>query len=258
MKCRKGLEKRMKFHSIKKLDETGLVRTVCTFREEGKWKYGEDGCLENYVELGKELGIGPERMVRPSQTHTTVVRAVSGKNAGNGVLRPPDEGDCDGLMTNEKNLLLCTREADCVPVFMLDPVNKAVAMVHSGWKGTAGLISTKAIGMMREKYGTEADELLVALGPCICGPCYEVGGELIDDFSVNFSREENESFFTPRADGKYSLDVAAAVKCSLLKAGVKEDNLQMPEYCTYHDGLFSSYRLEKAYTTHMLTAIMLI
>ena len=248
----------MKYYSIEKLDCTGLVKTVCTYKEVGKWKYGEEGALSNYEELGRELGITPDDMVRPSQTHTTVVRAVTHANGGNGVVRLPDEGDCDGLITNEKGLLLCTREADCVPVFMLDPVNRAIGMIHSGWKGTAGLISIKAIHLMELNYGTKKEDLLIAFGPSICKNCYQVGDDLIPPFLENFSEEEVAALFMPDGSGKYKLDVAGAVKTSLLRFGIPEENIFSCPICTYHDGLFPSYRLDKSYISHMLTGIMLL
>ena len=249
---------RMKYYSVEKFDSTGLTKTVFTPREDGKWKYGEDGALDNYLELGNLLGITPDDMVRPSQTHTDIVRAVDRSSAGSGVVRPCEGGSCDGLVTNEKGLFLCTREADCVPVFMLDPVSKAVGMVHSGWKGTAKLISAKAVELMKKCYGTKPSDLLIYLGPCICAGCYEVGGELIDDFSVNYSEQEISRLFEKKDNGKYMLDVALGVRMSLEKCGISPGNITGPDWCTYHDGIFSSYRLEKSYTTHMLTGIMLI
>ena len=247
----------MKYYSIEKFDSTGLTKTVYTLKEAGKWKYGEDGALDNYIELGNELGITPYQMVRPSQTHTTVVRCVDMSNAGNGVVRLPDEGSCDGLLTNTPGLFLCTREADCVPVFMLDPVKKAVGMIHSGWRGTAGLISVKAINLMESAYGSSKKDIMVALGPSICSACYEVGDDLIPYFLENFSEDDISILFKSKENGKYTLDVAYAVKLSLLRCGILDENIEMSKYCTYHDGLFSSYRLERSYVSHMLTGIML-
>lgn len=246
----------MKYYTLDKLDNFGLTTSIYTPSEFGQWKYGEEKALDNYIELGKMLGITPDDMIRPSQTHTLVVRAVDRTNAGNGVVRLPDEGDCDGLITDVPGLLLCTREADCVPVYMLDPVKKAVGMIHSGWRGTAGEISKNAIELMHSKYGTNPSNLIVAFGPNICQNCYEVGAELIDDFSQNFA-SDIDLLFKPKADGKYLLDVQKAVVLTLIRAGVRKDNIFPSNICTYENTEFSSYRRQKAYTSHMLTGIML-
>ena len=75
-----------------------------------------------------------------------IVKVVSRKNGGDGILRRLDESQpYNGLITNEKNLLLCTVEADCVPVYFYDPVKEVIAMVHSGWKGTVKRISEVTI-----------------------------------------------------------------------------------------------------------------
>lgn len=246
----------MRFYNIPQLDIIGLTTTVYTPSEFGHWKYGEEGAIENYEKLGQLLNITPDDMIRPSQTHTLIVRAVDRTNAGNGVVRLPDEGDCDGLVTNVPGLLLCTREADCVPVYLLDPVNKAVGMIHSGWRGTAGEISKNAISLMSSKYGTRPSDLMVAFGPNICQDCYEVGEELIEDFSVNFQDYLND-LFREDGNGKYRLDVSKAVQITLKRCGVKGENIFPSDICTYENTEFSSYRRQRSYISHMLTGIML-
>jgi len=248
----------MQLYSIPQLDRTGLCRTVYTSKEPGKWKFNEPGALENYAELGSVLGITPDAMVRPSQTHTSLVRAVGADSGGNGVVRPPDEISCDGLITDTPKLLLCTREADCVPVYLLDPVHKAVGMIHSGWRGTAKWIGARAIEEMNRHYNTKAEDLLAAFGPSICRNCYEVGPELQEDFSENFTKDEINALFTPKGNGKYLLDVAGAVRLCLLHSGLQDDRIFLSPLCTYENRNFSSYRREKNYDSQMLTGIMLL
>ena len=252
----------MEYITIDDFEKTGIVKTICTKKSslasEGSWKYGEQGAVENYENLGKLFGISPADIVRARQVHSAEVRVVTkAENGGDGILREADE--YDGLITNEKNLLLCTLEADCVPVFLLDPVRNVIGMVHSGWKGTAQKISVNAVNLMKERFGSRPSDILAAMGPCICENCYEVSDDLIGPFLENYSKREVTRFFrkSPVREGKYFLDLAEAIRTALKKEGVKEENISGPEYCTFHDGIFPSYRKEKDMAGRMLTGIML-
>ena len=127
----------IKFFSISDLDKTGGVKTLFTSSCDTAWNFEDDLARENFLSLGQQLDISLEDMVKSKQTHTNIVKVVTRENAGDGILRPIDKANAyDGLITNEKNLFLCTVEADCVPVYFYDPVKEVIAMVHSGWKGT--------------------------------------------------------------------------------------------------------------------------
>ena len=220
------------------------------------WKNAEGADEKNWKMLADTLEINLTDIVRPSQTHTSDVKAVAKRNGGEGVVRKERESGFDGVITNERGLLLCTLEADCVPVYLFDPVKKAAAMVHSGWKGTAGKISANAVKLMTEKYGTKAENITASTGPCICRDCYEVSAELIPRFEENFTKEEISRFFTAKENGKFLLNLPLAIRITLEKAGVKSENIFESDVCTYHSGVCPSYRrgdMEK----RMLTGIMI-
>lgn len=264
----------MRYFPIDILDATGLVRTACTALGEGPWSYGEPGSEGNYEALAAELGVADAyHMVRVNQKHTANVRVATIEDGGCGIYRPHIEaprtlesapfdfslGDgIDGLITNTPGLALCTLEADCVPVFLLDPVTRSIGMIHSGWRGTAALISKRAISLMTSYFGTRPRDIVAALGPCICRDCYEVGPELRDDFEVFFPPEHVAELFTPHGDGKFLLDVPQAVRMTLLDAGVPAENIAMPFECTCHGSRFASYRRDRLPHDRMLTAIALI
>ena len=79
-------------------------------------------------------------MVFSHQTHTTNIRKVTREDCGKGFSRERDYQDIDGLITNEPGVALTTFYADCVPIFLVDPVKKAIGLSHSGWRGTVGKI----------------------------------------------------------------------------------------------------------------------
>ena len=252
----------VKCFSIPELDKSGGVKTLYTSSCDTAWNFEDTHARDNYLDLGQQLGISPEDMVKSKQTHTDIVKIVTRENGGDGILRPLDENEpYDGLITNEKNLLLCTVEADCVPVYFYDPVKEVIAMVHSGWKGTAKKISEVTIEKMKTAFGCQAENILAATGPHICKDCYEVGPELLEEFSQTFDEQEMAKIFVPKNQEKYLLNLEQAVKITLTKNDVPEKNIFSAGVCTLHsqiDGYsFCSYRRTKSKTERMLTAIIL-
>ncbi|MBQ6454582.1 MAG: peptidoglycan editing factor PgeF [Eggerthellaceae bacterium] len=263
----------MRILPIESLDATGLVRTACTALGEGPWSYGEEGATENFEALAEAIGVrDAHHMVRVNQKHTANIRVATIDDGGRGIYYQHIEaprafesasfdfrlGDgIDGLITNTPGLTLCTTEADCVPVFLLDPVTRSIGMIHSGWRGTAALISKRAISLMTSYFGANPRDIIAVLGPCICKDCYEVGPELVGDFEIFFAPERIEEIFMPHGDGKYLLDVPSAVRMTLQDCGVREENITMPFECTCHGAHFSSYRRDHIPHDRMLTAIVL-
>ena len=252
----------IKFFSISDLDKTGGIKTLFTSSCDTAWNFEDDLARENFLSLGQQLDISLEDMVKSKQTHTNIVKVVTRENAGDGILRPIDEANAyDGLITNEKNLLLCTVEADCVPVYFYDPVKEVIAMVHSGWKGTVKKISEVAIKKMRDTFSCDTQNLLVAIGPHICKDCYEVGQDVFEEFRQSFDSQELDKIFTRKNQEKYLLNLEQAVKITLVKNGVPEKNIFSTGVCTLHSQIegysFCSYRRTKSKTERMLTAIMM-
>ena len=252
----------IKYFPIPELDATGKLKTLFTTTSDIAWNYEDTKCQENYLALGKQLGITPQDMVKTKQKHTSKIKIVTHENGGDGILRPLDENDpYDGLVTNEKNLLLCTVEADCVPVYFYDPIKEVIAMVHSGWKGTVQKISEIAIQKMCGTFGCNPANIKIAIGPHICKDCYEVGQDVFDEFAQAFAKDEMEKIFCRKNEEKYLLNLQEAVRLTLLKNGIQEKNIFTTTICTYHTQIeghsLCSYRRTKSATQRMLTAIMM-
>ena len=252
----------IKYFSIPELKKNGRIKTLFTTSRDTAWNYEDAKARENFIALGGELGLEPEQMVKSKQTHTDIVKVVSRENGGDGILRPLDENaPYDGLITNEKYLLLCTVEADCVPVYFYDPVKEVIAMVHSGWKGTVKKISEVAIKKMESSFGCRAQDLLVAIGPHICKDCYEVGQDVFEEFSRSFDQQDLQKIFIQKNQEKYLLNLQEAVRMTLTGNGVPASNIFSAGICTLHSKIqgysFCSYRRTKSKTERMLTAIMM-
>ena len=247
----------MKIYTIKRFEDTGLVSTVITTNEDVNWAQGNDDALNNYIVLGNQFGITPKQMVRTWQVHSAGVRAVTKEQGGDLILNDITAPETDGLITNERGLMLCTLQADCVPVFLMDPVRKVIGMVHSGWKGTNKKIAANAVRLMQETYGSNPSDIFAAMGPCICGKDYEVSADLFDAFLENYPEKAVKTFFEPKENGKYYLYLNKAIRFAMVEAGLKDENIEDPEYCTVHSGIFPSYRKSGGTNERMLTGIML-
>lgn len=191
---------------------------------------------ENYRRIASALEVDYEAFVCTDQTHTTNVRKVTTKDKGYGVTRAKNYTDVDGLITNEPGLVLSTFYADCVPLYFVDPVNKAIGLSHSGWRGTVNRMGKATIEAMKKEYGTNPKDLLCAIGPSICQECYEVSGDVAEEFSKAFSGKEEEILKQKdnmkMCEPKYQLDLWRANVIILTEAGVPEENIAVTNICT--------------------------
>lgn len=200
-----------------------------------------DHVMENYRRMAAVLGVDEKRMVLSYQTHTTNIRLVTEEDAGKGIGKERDYKDIDGLITNVPGITLVTFFADCVPLYFLDPVHKAIGLSHSGWRGTVSRMGAVTIDKMKEAFGTRAEDLLVCIGPSICGDCYEVGEEVALEFKKAFAKENWNQILREKDNGKFLLDLWKANEILLKEAGVKPEHIQTTDICTHcnSDYLFS-------------------
>ena len=224
----------------------------------GPFRLNEREDLENYQKLAAELGSSPDRMVRVAQKHTDNILIADESCAGQGVTAAAPEGYYDGIITNTPGLIISVVTADCVPVFVLDPVNNAAAVIHSSRVCTAAGISVKALDMMKREYGTKASDVKVLLGPYICGSCYEVGEEVLGDFDRLYTEEEKNSFIRKKRGDKYCLDLGQAILLQLLKAGISQDRYMDTSLCTNHGSDFWSWRRTGDKLGRNVSGIMLL
>lgn len=193
----------------------------------------KENVLENYRIIASYMGVRVEDMVCSHQTHTTNVRHVTKKDCGKGVLYPRDYENVDGLITNEKNVVLCTLYADCVPLYFVDLKHHAIGLSHSGWKGTAGQMGKRTLERMKEEFGTNPRDVYAAIGPSVCVDCYEVSKEVISEFAGQFSKKEMECISYQKDNGKYQLDLWKANEIILLNAGILKEHLSVTGLCTH-------------------------
>ncbi|MCC8027443.1 MAG: peptidoglycan editing factor PgeF [Clostridium sp.] len=247
------------FLSFKALDETGMVTNGFSTRlggaSRGKFatmnfsynrKDEPADVLENFTRMAKALNVDRDRMVVSYQTHTVNVRRVTEADEGKGVIRKRDYKDVDGLITDVPGLTLVTFYADCVPLYLVDPVHRAVGLSHSGWRGTVKRMGQVTLEAMEEAFGTKPEDVIAAIGPSICKDCFEVGEEVVKEFEAAFDESRHRELWSPGArPGKYQLDLWKANGIILREAGVKPENIHITNICTMcnSDYLFSHRRV---------------
>ncbi|MDO4512858.1 MAG: peptidoglycan editing factor PgeF [Lachnospiraceae bacterium] len=231
------------------LDSCGLVEHLFTTRFGGVSKgiyattnlsFGraddETAVLENYKRFAKLLHTEVENMVCSDQTHTTNIRLVTQEDIGKGIFRKKDYSDVDGLITNIPGICLVTFYADCVPLYLVDPVHKAIGLSHSGWRGTVKRMGAVTLDEMNRNFGTDPRDVLVAIGPSICRACYEVSEDVASKFQKEFRGTEERILqkgrVLPDGEQKWQLDLWQANRQVFLDAGVKEEHMEITDICT--------------------------
>lgn len=197
----------------------------------------EEKVKENFKKIAQVMGAGMGQFVLSHQTHTANIRIVTKEDAGNGLTKPLPYENVDGLITREKGLVLSTFYADCVPVYLVDPVKEVIALCHSGWKGTVLEIGAKTVKTMQEAFGCRPKDIYGAVAPSICQECYEVSEDVIKEIKETFSKKEygencNNELFYQKSNGKYQLNLWRACELTLLKAGLVPEHIEVTDICT--------------------------
>lgn len=241
-------EKGVPYLSFPLLEQTGVVRHGFSTRLGGVSKghcatmnisttRGDEpeAIEENRRRIAAAIGVEPSDFTYTHQTHTTNVAVVKEKDRGGKFL------DTDGMVTNVPGICLVTFYADCVPLFFVDPVHRAIGLSHSGWRGTVGRMGKVTLELMQKQYGTDPAQVFAAIGPSICQDCYEVGRDVIGKFREAFDESLWQELFYEKADGKFQLDLWRANQIVLTEAGVRKEQIAVTNVCTHcnPDVLFS-------------------
>jgi YfiH family protein len=209
---------------------------------------------ENLNLLKKKLN--STDLIIPFQTHGTEIGIINEDFIQKNFAERADLlNGVDALITKEPNVCIGVTTADCVPLIFYDPQLEVIAVAHAGWRGTCGRIAEKVVKRMQEEFGSHPQHINVVIGPSISGTVYNVGTELIDNFSsAGFPVAE---IFNTNSEMIY-LDLWKANQWLLESTGVPADHIQISEICTYtqHEKFFSARRLGLK-SGRMLSAIML-
>jgi len=203
---------------------------------------------ENLQRMCGVLGLQRADLVSPNQRHTANVRRVGAADRGR--IWP----GYDTLITDEPEVPLLLRYADCTPVLIYDPAHHALALIHSGWRGTVQAAGRIAVEALAAEYGSRPADLIAAIGPSIGPCCYEVGEDVISAVHAAFDRPAG--LLMSRKGGRAHFDLWAANRRWLTEAGVGQ--IEVAEICTAcRMDDFYSYRAEQGKTGHFGAVAML-
>lgn len=254
----------LRYLTVPSFDKTGVVRHLFTTRlggvSSGKVtslnlglarRDSRENILRNYEIACGAVGIDYRNLVLSSQTHGDVVRVVTRDDIGKGIVRESDIHGVDALVTKERGVPLCTFYADCVPIFLLDPIARVIGLAHSGWRGTIKEIGPRTVAAM-ERLGARAERILAGIGPSI-GPCHF---EVDEDVASEFRGIGDEFVKSAEVKGKFLVDLWRIVEGQLMSCGVRRGNITVARRCTYcENNAFYSHRADLG-KTGSLAAIM--
>ena len=150
------------------------------------------------------------------------------------------------MITNKKNIILSTTNADCILLLLFDPVKKVIANIHSGWRGTLQRICVCAINKMKENYGCKEEDIICCICPSIRKCHFEVDRDVYDLFYDEF--QDLKNYFDEiieRKGNKWYIDTVLINKLLLKKIGLKNENIIDSNICSVcNKDLIHSYRAE--------------
>lgn len=207
-------------------------------------KVGDDSenVKENRRRFLSALQIDESMLAIPRQDHGTSVVAVRA---------PGIWESTDALITATRNVYLSVTVADCVPIFLFDRINNAVAAIHAGWRGCADGIVTKAIETMSKEFHTNPAELVAFIGPSARACCYMVGEDVAGRF--------DDAFICRKSGDLIFLDLVGQSQSILTAMGVPSANIEVHPQCTICNPVhFHSYRRDRKRSGRMMGVIGLV
>ena len=192
--------------------------------------------------LANALMFDPEKLVLTRQTHSDIVRTVTGTDC-NGLCHR-DYPECDALVTATPGISLMVFTADCTPLLLHDPVTGAVGAAHAGWRGTAQDIAGKTVQAMVEAFGCDVRNIRAAIGPNL-GQChFETDGDVPHVLIATFGRDALPHI--QKRDGKFYPDLKAINALALYRRGVDIGNIEISKSCTWCESVrFWSHRVTR-------------
>jgi YfiH family protein len=197
---------------------------------------------------------GPTALLSVNQVHGTDVLIVD---------RPVQEGASlegawDALITDQPGVAVTVRTADCVPVLVHDPVQRAVAAIHAGWRGAVAGIVPETLATLERHFHSKMSSLRMAIGPSAGFCCYEVDEPVLSKLRAAFP-DWRLVVNDERGADTGLLDLRDLIRRQAIASGVKENSIAVVNACTIcHSDLFYSYRREGAVKQTMVSGIALV
>lgn len=221
-----------------------------------------EAVLANRKRLTDSLGFSFDAWTCGEQVHANKVAVVTANERGKGRSSMEDTlPGVDGIITNERDVLLTSFYADCVPLYFWDPQHHAVGLAHAGWKGTVSAIALNMVEAMRNAFGTEPHQLRCAIGPAIDQCCYEVNEVVIERIyelwqQLALPNQLLDLVLKKQNENKAMINLKEINRQIMIKAGIVASHIEISEWCTgCRRDLFYSHRMENGKTGRMASWI---
>ena len=275
----------IQYMQFKKLLEYPEITHCYTLRSNGNLDFppsykNNEKLQESYKKICNALNLNPQNIVKPHQTHTDIVETIykvpleeekiKQETLKNDIIQNDINytentdiefeevtnqsktlDNVDGILTNQKELVLLTTSADCTSLLFYDPAKKVVGSVHSGWKGTLAGICKNAVNKMITEYESNPENIICCICPCIKSCCFEVDEDVKELFYQKYKNLSEISEIIKKGEikeekQKYFIDTTKINICLLKEMGLKEENIVESNICTVcHSDKFHSYRVDK-------------
>jgi len=205
-----------------------------------------------WTAVAERLGLTVEHVLLIRQVHRADAAVVRRGRTGRW-----DRPDADAIVSNDPSSAVGVRVADCAPILLADRRLGAVGAVHAGWRGTLQEAAAAGVEAMTREFGSDAKDLVAAIGPCLGPCCGEVGPEVVEAFrEAGHGADRIERWFATGPSGRPYLDLWRANADELEAAGVEAGNIHVAGLCTKtHAGVLHSYRAEGEKSGRMLGVI---
>jgi YfiH family protein len=205
-----------------------------------------------WTAVAAALGVPRDRLLLIKQVHGVVAAVVR-----RGWRPPWVRPQADIILTDDPSVAIGVRVADCAPVLLLDRRRGVVGAAHAGWRGTAAGASIAAVEALRREFGSNAADLVAAIGPCLGACCGEVGPEVLEAFRAGGATEASvAAWFSRGRDDRFQLDLERANRAQLEGAGLDPSAIHATGLCTKTNRKqFHSFRADGEAAGRMVAAI---
>ena len=199
----------------------------------------------NYQSLCQRLNLNVNNIVRPNQQHTSNVKVIEIKE--NGIqINPQSLTKIDGLITNKRDIILATTNADCILFLIYDPINKVIANIHSGWRGSLNTIIINTLTKMHNIYNSNYQDIICCICPSIHKCHFEVDKDVKELFYNKFKYLKNLDDIIEKKGNKYHIDTILLNTTIMLELGLKKENIIDSGICSVcYSKYINSYRKDK-------------
>ncbi len=208
-----------------------------------------DDVIKNRGLVCQALGYSIDSMVAMQQSHSANTKTVDSRYKGRGA-REWEDGieNTDGIITSLQDIILSGMAADCSLNLFYDPVERVLAVCHSGWRGIVSGVLRNTISEMVKTFACKRENVHVGIGPTICDKCYEVGDDLVAAMEDSFPHCI-DTILSKTREGSRSIDIVKALHMQLCDEGIKPGHIELSNICNACKiDEFYSYRNENSIT----------